>query len=47
MAKRRGNGEGTIAKVKNGWKAVVTLSYQGGKRATKSKTTKSRADAVA
>jgi integrase len=47
MGKRRGNGEGTVSKVKTGWKAVVTLGYRDGKRITKSRTERSKADAQA
>jgi integrase len=48
MAKRRGNGEGTVSKVKTGWKAVVTLGYrEDGRRITRSRTERSKADAYA
>jgi integrase len=48
MGKRRGNGEGTVSKVKTGWKAVVTVGYrEDGRRITKSKTEPKKADAYA
>lgn len=51
MAKRRGNGEGSITKVKNGWKAVVTVGWKivdgKRKRITRSKTLPKRPDVVA
>lgn len=48
MSKRRGNGEGTITKVKTGWKAVVTVGWKpDGKRITRSRTERTKADALA
>lgn len=45
--KKRGNGQGTVYKYKNGWRALITLGYTSdGKRKTKSKVFEKKSDAI-